>query len=463
MSDYYLLPHSAITLVRSHSNTSTATKIQNSSTERSTLSLNTLQQQAFNRVVIDKAPITFLCGSAGTGKTYTIASIIAHYPHCILTASSHQAKTVISQMTGREATTTHKYFGYILKKHNYKQILCKRDNYTPDLTTLLVIDEISMLPNVILREAIKQVGTLYRQLLIIGDAIQLPAVLNPPDMSLLEPYRIELTQQMRQDACPSLQSYLSMYRTAITDSTEPSSLFAEVPAITLVDSHAEFCRQYITTHGNKKIIAYRNTVVDKYNSSIHTGDNFNVGDTVIIDKPIQDHANNQDTVLILAIADREHYYELIVRCDNGYTTSIRHYKSTSYLNKQLNELKSAGREVAYWSLYDISFRLKHVYACTIHKSQGSSVDYIFIDALDFINAYQAEKTRYNNPISLDLFLRLMYVAISRMRIHCYIYTGNDMKGRTYDTLLEPYDKAIKGLSKPRPIPKPIPKRWSIDD
>lgn len=426
------------------------------------MTLNTIQQQIYDRVVIDKAPITYLVGAGGVGKTYTVSQIIKHIPH-ILTATSHQAKTVLSQMTGDRAITVHSYFGYILTTAGYQQKLVKRDKHTQESTKLLVIDEISMLPDKLLIDALEGLNVYYDQILFVGDPIQLPAVSDAPKLHKLEQYKIELTEQMRQASCPILSNYLNSFRKAIETNIMPASLFTDAPSITLIDSHKEFCRTYTLCTGSKRIIAYRNAIVDKYNANIVEGDDFNVGDIVVVDKPLGTILKNQDQVLITAITDIEHYYDITAVTDNGNEVNLRHYKKVSYINSELEKLKSRGLKDDYWDLYNSSFRLKHLYSSTIHKAQGISVDYVFIDTLDFINAFEATKTRYNNPISQDMFLRLMYVAISRMKVHCYMYTGNDCKGRDYETLSETPEQATKNLAKPKcKIEKPKPTKFTID-
>ena len=84
--------------------------------------LNKLQQEVFTRVVHDRAPITYLTGIPGSGKSYTVSQIVRSLPS-VLTASTHKAKTVLSHMTGKPSYTVHKYFGYRLANINYKQVL----------------------------------------------------------------------------------------------------------------------------------------------------------------------------------------------------------------------------------------------------------------------------------------------------------------------------------------------------
>ena len=410
------------------------------------MALNKLQQKVFDRVVHEKQPITFLTSQPGAGKSFTTAAIAKAVNGSKLTATSHKAKAVISEMSGIEATTIHKYMKYTLVNHNYTQKLTK---YSEDIEpcSLLIVDEVSMLPNVILTDILHEVNSpngAFSQVLFVGDAIQLPAVSNPPNLKKLEQYKVELTEQMRQEHCIDLANYFTSYRQAISNNTMPASLLVNSPLITIHDDHKEFCREYLKCDGNKRIIVYRNKVAEKYSQYIHEGDTFNVGDRVILDKPIQSiGAYNKDIVTITAVdADyNEHFLNITVTSDTGGRATVRHYHSTGELNRQLELLKSQDNEPAYWELFDQSFRLKHVYASTVHAVQGDSIDTVFLDAYDIVSAHQAAKTRYNNPISQDMMLRLLYVAISRMKSHCHIYTG--AKPRNYEELTKDPDRKIR--------------------
>ena len=367
-----------------------------------------------------------------THNSYLAGKILEQYPDAALIASTHKAKSILSQMAQRPAATVHSYLGYKIQAVNYKQELVG-GNKKIDPVHLVVLDEVSMCPNKLLTDLTNLVELgIIKQLVILGDAIQLKAVSNPPNLQALIPYQVELTQQMRQDSCPILAEYFDSLRTAI-ENTQMPALFADVPAITFIDSHKEFCEIYNKCNTNKKIIAYRNSVVDKYNSFIHDGDTFNIGDDVIIDKPLGT-AKNQDIVKIVQITDTERRYEIIVTTAMGQSFLIYHYKQSTKLAEELQFFKDQDNPDAYWELHNISFRLKHAYASTVHKCQGESYDVVFLDAADFTSAYQTPRSKWNNPITLDTFLRLYYVAISRMQSHAYVYTGGDGKGRSYEKL-----------------------------
>lgn len=401
--------------------------------------LNNLQKLAYIAVVKDKQKITFITAAAGCGKSYLAGKILAKYKNPVLIASTHKAKSILAQMSQKEAQTVHSYLGYTIQAIGYEQVLMG-GNKTIKPVKLVLLDEVSMCPNKLLDHLLRLVkdGTI-KQLVILGDSVQLKAVSNPPNLTALLPYKIELTQQMRQSSCQILATYFDTLRTAIKTTTLPN-LFAKIPAITFVDSHTEFCKLYNTCTDNKKIIAYRNSVVDKYNAAIHNGDIFNIGDDVIIDKPLGT-AKNQDTVKVVKVDEEPKRYVLEVITDAGERYTIYHYKQSTALAAELDAFKQADDEDGYWDLHDISFRLKHVYASTVHKCQGDSYHTVFLDAADFTSAYQSPKTKWNNPIDLDTFLRLYYVAISRMQVHAYVYTGADNKGRFYDKLI-PIQKGV---------------------
>ena len=69
----------------------------------------------------------------------------------------------------------------------------------------------------------------------------------------------------------------------------------------------------------------------------------------------------------------------------------------------------------FWKLvYSISDKIidvNYAYASTIHKLQGQTLDEIFLDIRDFAHLYEYD---YN------LFLRLLYVGITRTKNNVYI-------------------------------------------
>ena len=404
------------------------------------MALNKLQDKAYKAVIKGKEQVVVLTGAGGTGKTYTVQHIIPKYKGDItITATTNRAKDVLATSCYVKAYTVQRARGFSLVKSGYNNILRKVKKAMP--TNLLIVDEVSMLPKKVYKDIMEEVANNPQfQVLFLGDPIQLPAIGAGVDIEDIPGLHIELTEQKRQsDPAESYTRYMSELRDAIREGGSAPS-FNGVEGITLHTSHLEFCRAYNADTGSKKLTAYRNSVVDKYNSNIHKGENLiNIGDEVVIDKPIwvneQVIANNGDTVFVTGVEPGEYDGSslVIVVTVDGTIGKVLFWVNKSAKQAVLDELQAEGQQDEYWRIADASVGLKHLYACTVHKTQGSTYDTIYIDGTDLWSAHTALPNRYSQPISYEMFLRLQYVAISRMTTHCHIFVG---KVRNYANMRE---------------------------
>jgi len=404
------------------------------------MKLNKLQRKAADAVLTKKHQVIVLTGAGGTGKTYTVQYIIDHYSgNILLSATTNKAKEVLAVNCQTQAFTTQRARGFALVKVGYSQVLKKvKDSME---ATLLIIDEVSMLPKRVYDDIMNEVTEDPNfQVLFLGDPIQLPAIGFGVKIDEIPGFHIELTKQQRQaDADESLTNYLSALRKVIeTKQYDNPPSYANVKGITIHTDHKSFCDTYLADDGNKKLTAYRNAVVNKYNLNIHGKDSlFNSGDEVVIDKPIYQgevcHATNGDTVVVNAVSDSpfDKCIAVQVVTMTGYCTEIYYWETNSAKEEVLEQYKAVNDMNRYWAVEDKSMALKHLYACTVHKTQGSTYDTIYIDGTDLWSAHTALPNKYSKPIDLDLFYRLLYVAISRMTTHCHIFIG---KIRNYSYL-----------------------------
>jgi len=379
--------------------------------------LNEKQQIAYEEVIHGTNPIVILLGQGGTGKTYTTAKIIQDYRGSIaVTATTNRAKQVITNMSGMDASTIHSQMGYTMVRSGREEYLSKvREPITADL---VIVEEISMLIKPIFDTLMKELSEgKIKKILFLGDPVQLP----PIGIGFKLPASgttIELTEQMRQSHNPELVSYFSGLREAISTHSKNFKFDPYPSLVHVTENHSEFCNLYKQTLSNKKILAYTNTVVDKYNLHIN-GKGFFVGDEVIIDKPLGT-CTNGDSVLIFKVDEYDKYYDLGVIA-NGAKYPIRYYKSKSAYLKDLEKAKD------YWEFVDMCYNVKHQYACTVHKSQGSTYDVVFIDFTDIIGQWTKKPSKWNNfkqPISYNTFLRLYYVSLSRMKSKAVVFIGD---------------------------------------
>lgn len=80
--------------------------------------------------------------------------------------------------------------------------------------------------------------------------------------------------------------------------------------------------------------------------------------------------------------------------------------------------------MAYTNNIVDKYQEHHEVGMSLHKSQGKSYEEVYIDALDLIHNLTKKKNQFNNPLTLDQYLRLISVGVSRAREKVYMFTGN---------------------------------------
>jgi len=125
------------------------------------------------------APVSILTGGPGTGKSFTIKTLIlkleAMKKTYALAAPTGRAAKRITESTGRQATTIHRLIGYVPGEGEEDQADEDEDTLSYVNVDLVVIDEVSMLDIFLAKRLIKAIkeGT---HILLVGDIDQLPSV-----------------------------------------------------------------------------------------------------------------------------------------------------------------------------------------------------------------------------------------------------------------------------------------------
>lgn len=96
-------------------------------------------------------------------------------------------------------------------------------------------------------------------------------------------------------------------------------------------------------------------------------------------------------------------------------------KTPNTLNSDLNKAETGGKINLLWkkyyqNKYSINAPVKHTYASTIHKAQGSSYDNVIVYN-DF---------HYLKQKDIDTYNRLLYVGVSRTSKFCYVATNQPL-------------------------------------
>lgn len=378
--------------------------------------LNKEQQEVFNEAVNGTNRVVFVTGEAGSGKSFVLTEIVKALvkkgKRVLVTATTNKAKNNLQEVLGTECFTVQSALGFVLIPKGKIQVLSSVRDVKP--ADVIVVDEVSMIQPKVFS---KLMQSMYNKVLLFGDFAQLEPVGEKVNFSLLSTKPFVLKQQMRQDDS-KLASTLNSARETISTRKIIDIHNLNTEKITIIKDHKEFCQKYKeTTDGSKKILAYRNSVIDSYNNNINNGVRFSVGDNIILNKLLHPFQNG-DTVTITNVEERETLFKLQV--NNFHYIYV--YKSKKLEAQALKDLD----EDSYWLLKNQIFEPKAEYASTIHKAQGMSIDYVFIDIKDVYSQLTKRTTRFSPspPLSINEYNRLVYVALSRVKKNAYLFIGD---------------------------------------
>ena len=378
------------------------------------MELNKLQQEAYNLCLTDKPRVVAILGNAGSGKSFLISELTKVLKDCFITATTNKAKTLLESKIGKKCYTTHSIAGFVMTRNGISEYLSQVRE--PLVSKVIIIDEFSMLTQNVLNAIL---NAPYRKIILVGDLSQLPAIgikASIPNNASV----ITLTENMRQVDNPEVQEWLESLRHSIA-SRKLYKLSENLPrGIIAYDDHKAFCIAYLTSNRHKRILAYSNKVVDSYNANINQV-KFSVGDMLVIDKPLG-NARNGDIVEIISLDEFPDYYSMLVSFEYN-TYPIKVYKTKTALEAHMQQYKTPEE---YWQEMDTIYHPKQIYASTVHKAQGMTIEEVFVDVRDIYQQLfrvPSKYNHYNKPISLEEYLRLIYVAISRMSYKAHLFIG----------------------------------------
>ena len=409
----------------------------------------------FNFLFSDQKEL-IISGPGGVGKTflmsYLIDRIIPEYQNACqllgkpsvydtvtMTATTNKAAEVLSVATNRPTQTIHSYLGLIVYDDyaTGKSILKKTRSWTVHQNEIIFIDEASMIDTDLLK--LIHEGTKDCKIVYVGDHCQLAPVME----SLSPIYKknfpfYELTEPMRNNGQPALQAICKQLRETVeTGIFKPIKLVPGV--IDLLDDQQmenEVKTHFSNPDNNYRIVAYTNKRVIDYNNYIRemrsytlpyeTGENLvnNNAFTIPNGKRIET-ISVEDRVKLLEVSaedqiiiDRDAYGN-DVTLDIVRAKILTHYgkiyivslpTNKTHYRKLINYYKNQKNWIKYFELKNNYMDLRPEDASTVHKSQGSTFDTVFIDLSDLSTCRQP-----------DMAARLLYVAFTRARNRVVLY------------------------------------------
>lgn len=374
-----------------------------------------------------------LTGSAGTGKTSTIIQVMKDIKQLeklsdlvdtkavntkwFITATTNKAKQALQVgLRDIEVTTIHSFLGLGMYKGN----LVKRGKAKSEgRKAIVVIDECSYVDNKLLgyiNELPDNVKVIY-----LGDRNQLTPVRYTHCPVFEQGYELlELTTPVRQSGAPEIAKLCELFKQYIqTDGGVPFpriTLSSEIQHLSSEDFRAKLEDVFITNNEstlNNRVLSYANSVVIGHNTRLFGLANGRTqllaGDTVINNHYVKAIKTDEEVIIL----DKAVYNTQIPDCD-GYIYTIQgfskavevlvpeHPKKALKTLEGILELDKHPYKGEAGKLYDTVADLRPMYASTVHKSQGSTFENVYIDLNSFAGV--------RGDVALA---RLLYVAISR--------------------------------------------------
>lgn len=413
-----------------------------------------------NRHTSSIIPFYVLKGYAGTGKTYLMTHLartgmlsdkwqgvpIIKPSQICFTAPTNKAVKVLRRylddagLSACRTATIYSLLGLSLQPNGEVKEISKPEEPV-DLSDykLIVVDEASMI-NRFLFEAIEEAFAEWRvPFLFMGDPAQLP-----PIGEIATPvWKIEnsslLTQVMRYgDSMLDLATSIRK----IVDHPVPSIKIVTKPPVYRL-AKAEWYNKMVENlelfkSGDAKCIAWRNVTVDQYNAylranifgKVEAKSNIWLPDDKIVatamlkdlDGNIFMRTDEEATILEIALGNHPIFPEfeiwnLLVTDESERKRTIRTLtpKGQFNLNNRLNELSMEAKNGKkwkwreFWELKEAFNEIRHSYAITSHRSQGSSYLKTFIDLEDIMLNRNRQEA-----------FRSLYVSCTRQRQEIYI-------------------------------------------
>ena len=389
-----------------------------------------------------------LRGSAGTGKTHIVAALAEQVSTLgwAFTAPTNKAtKELQKRLPGYECKTIYSFLGLRMEGNEDEMRLVRAEHVDLSRFTVVVLDEGSMV-NTLLCELILESSMTYGiKYIVLGDPAQLPPI-NEDESQVWSmcTQQFTLTKVQRHDN-QILQLASQLRDTVLLDAHMPKVINNHtksegVWSLDYTDFVAKI--QRYATKGlfdtNSRVIAWRNRTVLALNklvrAQIYTSQQLQestwlVGDRVVFTRPVLDGGR------MLASVDEEAVVEtvdIVPHLDfpqfTCYALSVNvatrlvnikviHESSEVALDTLLQDIASNARKPGngkewrtFWGIRNLFSSIRHGYALTAHRAQGSTYRNVFVDKGDILRNSDTQ-TAY----------KCLYVACTRASHKLFIH------------------------------------------
>lgn len=356
--------------------------------------------------------VTIITGGPGTGKSTIVKAITNLYIKLnniknrdiegviALLAPTGRAAKKLADSTGLGASTIHRYLKWN-KESNEFQV----NEFNKNYHKLIIVDETSMVDTNLFYSLLKGIGSNI-QLVLVGDSFQLPSVGNGLILNDLINSNMFTNCMLNHIYRQSSNSYIPILAKEIKDrclSTDFKTKkddynFLEASGIVIKEMINKICSMSINKGLTDKDIEI---LVPMY-KGVNGIDNLNI----MLRELFNPKSNNKNEVKIGDIIYRvgDKVLQLVNDPDKGvFNGDIGYIKSIEVLkvpkSSTVITIDFDNNNVIYKK--DEMFYVKHAYAISIHKSQGSEFPHVILPVCNSYNRM--------------LYNKLIYTGVSRAK------------------------------------------------
>jgi len=375
-----------------------------------------------------------LAGYAGTGKTTLLDYFVSHAISednglkkwglsCVVTATTNKAVKVLKDKVDASTfMTIHSLLNIKPKKKGTKEIFEQVTYNQNDFSKydLVIIDECSMISEKLLRIIENQLEPLGIKVLFVGD----PAQLQPINEELSDCFDFpgwQLTDVVRHS---DTISHTAKRVRSTSNHVPVNSLIAppDIDWISLKDAKSMYYG-WRDNPDSVRLLCWTNKRVLKWNQKLRQAayenpptDRFVEGDIIIANKPCFEGQENMIMMNsqegeVTSVTEEYDSWRLKVKKFAGSWANLRVIKRDfqKQHDKDLQQFAAAKNWKEFWREKKKYHQIRHAYALTTHKSQGSTFENVIIDPKDI---GKNKDTKERN--------QLFYVAMTRAANKVYI-------------------------------------------